>query len=233
VPRSNPARRHSLTDAAITLLASDGVHGLTHRSAERAAGLPAGTASNYFRNREELLVAAAERIVELHLADMAHADAAAVEQAAQHAPGGPAPDLAELIGMSLEVAASAHRDRYLAVFELVLESRRRPALTAALARLSAGAAGFTGDEHAQLGLDLPARAVPLLITLYGGALFTLVTGPGDAGGAGDAVGPDNPGTQAGPTAHDLARAIVAGVLATSRPDDADSDSDSDAEGAVG
>jgi AcrR family transcriptional regulator len=217
VPRSNPARRHSLTDAAITLLASDGVHGLTHRSAERAAGLPAGTASNYFRNREELLVAAAERIVELHLADMAQADAAAVEQTARHAPDGPdgpAPDLAELIGTSLEVAASAHRDRYLAVFELVLESRRRPALTAALARLAGGAAGFTGDEHAQFGLDLPARAVPLLITLYGGALFTLVTGPGDAGAAGAAVGP---GTPAGPTAHDLARAIVAGVLATTGP----------------
>lgn len=226
MPRSNPARRHSLTDAAITLLASDGVHGLTHRSAERAAGLPAGTASNYFRNREELLVAAAERIVELHLADMAQADAAAVEQVDRHVPGGPAPDLAELIGTSLEVAASAHRDRYLAVFELVLESRRRPALTAALARLAGGAAGFTGDEHAQLGLDLPARAVPLLITLYGGALFTLVTGPGDAGNAGDTAGP---GSQAGPTAHDLARAIVAGVLATTGPDAAAGD----AEGAVG
>lgn len=190
------------------------MHGLTHRSAERAAGLRAGTASNYFRNREELLVAAAERIVELHLADMAQADAAAVEQAARHAPGGPTPDLAELIGMSLEVAASAHRDRYLAVFELVLESRRRPALTAALARLAGGAAGFTGDEHAQLGLDLPARAVPLLITLYGGALFTLVTGPGNAG---DAADPAGAASQAGPTAHDLARAIVAGVLATTGP----------------
>jgi AcrR family transcriptional regulator len=219
VPSSNPARRHSLTDAAITLLASDGVHGLTHRSAERTAGLPAGTASNYFRNREELLVAAAERIVELHLADMAQADAAAASQAAAPAPGGPAPDLATLIGTSLEAAASAHRERYLAIFELVLESRRRPALTAALTRLAGGAAGFTGDEHAQLGLDLPARAVPLLIALYGGALFTLVTGPG---GAGDGDG------QAVPTAHDLARAIVAGVLATTGPEAA-----GDAGGAVG
>jgi AcrR family transcriptional regulator len=230
VPRSNPARRNGLTDAAITLLASDGVHGLTHRSAERAAGLPAGTASNYFRNREELLVAAAERIVELHLADMARADAAAVEQTARHAPGGPAPDLAGLIGASLEVAASAHRDRYLAVFELVLESRRRPALTAALARLAGGAAGFTGDEHAQLGLDLPPRAVPLLITLYGGALFTLVTGPDLPADSVSSDGTDDPGS---PTAHDLARAIVAGVLATTGPDDAEHDAGRDAGAAVG
>ena len=46
----------------------------------------------------------------------------------------PEPDLAGPIGASLEVAASAHRDPHLAVFELVLESRRRPALTPALAR---------------------------------------------------------------------------------------------------
>ncbi|GAB2474740.1 TetR/AcrR family transcriptional regulator [Promicromonospora xylanilytica] len=202
MPRTNPARRHSLADTAITLLATDGVHGLTHRSVERAAGLPAGTASNYFRNREDLLVAAAERIVELHLADMERDDAAAVEEAARQAPGGPTPDLAELIAASLEAAASTHRDRYLAVFELVLESRRRPALTAALARLAGGATGFTGDQHARLGLDLPPRAVPLLITLYGGALFTLVTAPA---------------TPDGPTALDLARAIVAGALAATDP----------------
>lgn len=199
MPRTNPARRHGLTDAAITLLASDGVHGLTHRSAERAAGLPAGTASNYFRSREELLVATAERVVELHLADMERADT----EAARKTTGQTAPDVVQLIAASLETAASAQRDRYLAVFELTLESRRRPALAAALARLAGGAVGFTGDQHAELGLEVPPRAAPLLIMLYGGALFTLVTSPRMPGG---------------PTAHDLARAIVAGALAASAGD---------------
>jgi len=214
VPRTNPARRRSLTDAAITLLASDGVHGLTHRSAERAAGLPAGTASNYFRSREELLVAAAERIVELHLADMERADTAAARSAAEQ-PEPTSPDVVQLIAASLEAAASAQRDRYLAVFELTLESRRRPALTSALARLAGGAAGFTGDQHAELGFEVPPRAVPLLITLYGGALFTLVTGPRMPGG---------------PTAHDLARAIVAGALAATADGGDDGGSDGDRDG---
>ncbi|MFI2363568.1 TetR/AcrR family transcriptional regulator [Promicromonospora sp. NPDC019610] len=194
MPRSNPARRRDLTDAAISLLAADGVHGLTHRSAERAAGLPSGTASNYFRNREELLVAAAERIVELHLSDMDRADAAALRQA----PGAAAPGMVELLAASLETAASAQRDRYLAIFELTLEARRRPALRDALARLAGGATTFTADQHADLGIDVPPGAVPLLVTLYGGALFSLVTAPA------------GPGT---PTAHDLARAIVAGAVA--------------------
>ena len=194
MPRTNPARRRALTDAAISLLASDGVHGLTHRSAERAAGLPAGTASNYFRNREELLVAAAERIIELHLDEMDRVNTDAVREDADRAP-----DLAELIGISLETASSSLRDRYLAIFELVLESRRRPALAAAMSRLAGGAAAFTGDQHALLGLDLPPRAAPLHITLYGAALFALVTTPSDAGV---------------PSAHELARALVAGTLAT-------------------
>lgn len=209
MPRTNPARRRSLTDAAIILLASDGVHGLTHRSAERAVGLPAGTASNYFRNREELLVAAAERIVELHLAEMEHADAAAIRQTAEQSAGQAepeAPDVVQLIAASLETAASTQRDRYLAVFELTLESRRRPALAAALARLAGGAAGFTREQHTELGFEVPPRAVPLLITLYGGALFTLVTSPRMPGG---------------PTAHDLARAIVAGAWAATAEDTGD------------
>jgi AcrR family transcriptional regulator len=206
VPRTNPARRRSLTDAAITLLASDGVHGLTHRSAERAAGLPAGTASNYFRSREELLVATAERIVELHLAEMERADAEAVRQASKQSTGSTSPDIVQLIAASLEAAASTQRDRYIAVFELTLESRRRPALASALARLAGGAAGFTTDQHAELGSEVPPRAVPLLITLYGGALFTLVT---------------SPRMPSGPTAHDLARAIVAGALAATADDDHD------------
>ncbi|WP_062436347.1 TetR/AcrR family transcriptional regulator [Herbidospora daliensis] len=167
MPPSNPDRRRALTDAAIHLLATSGVHGLTHRTAERAAGLPTGTASNYFRNREALLVAAAERVVELHLADM---DAAADRQAGE-------PDLAELLTESLLGAATVLRDRYLAIFELRLEAVRRPELNRALEGLQAVATVFTTGHHAQLGLAIPPERVPGLIALYGGALFTLVTAP--------------------------------------------------------
>ena len=59
VPPPNNERRAQLADAAIELLAASGVHGVTHRAVDRRAGLPAGTASNYFRSREALLVAAA------------------------------------------------------------------------------------------------------------------------------------------------------------------------------
>lgn len=172
MPRTNPTRRTAITDAGLHLLAHEGVHGLTHRAVERAAGLPAGTAANYFRSREALLVAVAERVVALHLQDMARIDRD-TDLATSRDP------LVELVAASLLHAATDARERYLAIFELQLEARRRPVLAAALAGLGSAAAGFTADEHAAVGLSVPAGAVPLLTTLYGGVLFTLVTAPGD------------------------------------------------------
>ncbi len=168
MPPTNLARRQALTDAAIDLLAASGVHGVTHRTVEKQAGLPAGTASNYFRSREALLVAAAERVVELHSADM--------EQAAEHQPAGGA-DLVEMLTESLFTAATALRDRYLAIFELQLEAVRRPALAAALAGLQEAAVRFTAGLHDQLGLKIAPEKVPALIALYGSALFALVSAP--------------------------------------------------------
>ncbi|MGW4668186.1 TetR/AcrR family transcriptional regulator [Streptosporangium sandarakinum] len=164
MPPTNPARRRALADAAIELLASSGVHGLTHRAVERHTGLPPGTASNYFRDREALLVAAAERIVELHHADTGRAV------------GHPA-TLVDLLTESLLTAATTLRDRYLAIFELRLEAVRRPALASALARLQDTSLRITAGHHDELGLAIPREKIPALIALYGGALFTLVTAP--------------------------------------------------------
>lgn len=164
MPPTNPARRQALADAAIELLASSGVHGLTHRAVEKAADVPPGTASNYFRSREALLVAAAERIAELHHADTARA----VEQPAT---------LVDLLTDSLFTAATTLRDRYLAIFELRLEAARRPVLASALADLEDTASLVTAGHHDALGLDVPRERIPAMIALYGGALFTLASAP--------------------------------------------------------
>jgi len=175
VPPPNDQRRAQLADAGIDLLVESGVHGVTHRAVDRRAGLPAGTASNYFRSREALLVATARRVVQRHQADMA--------QAARAAPaaGKDGLELAiDLIAGSLTLAAGPHRARYLAIFELRLESLRRPALAAAIDELMAAMAAFTGGHHAELGLEIPPAAIPPMLVMYGGALFALVTGPAEA-----------------------------------------------------
>ncbi|WP_067184348.1 TetR/AcrR family transcriptional regulator [Microtetraspora niveoalba] len=183
MPPTNPARRRALTDAAIELLASSGVHGLTHRAVEKEADLPPGTASNYFRSREALLVAAAERIVELHHADTDRA----TEQPTT---------LVDLWTESLLTAATTLRNRYLAIFELQLEASRRPLLASALAGLQDASLQITAGHHDKLDLSIPREKIPALIALYGGALFTLVTAP--------------PGTASRDVIQDVVQVIVHG-----------------------
>ena len=69
-PPRNTRRRSALADAAIEVLGTAGIHKLSHRAVDERAGLPAGTAANYFPRRDDLLAAAAERVAELHVAEM-------------------------------------------------------------------------------------------------------------------------------------------------------------------
>ena len=59
-----PSRSEVLLDAAIVVLGSQGVRQLTHRAVDAAAGLPAGSASNYFKSREALIDAVVDRFAE-------------------------------------------------------------------------------------------------------------------------------------------------------------------------
>lgn len=186
MPPANPQRRRALADAAVALLAEQGAHGLTHRAVETRAGVPAGTATNYFRNREKLLIAAAERIVSLHLTEAAQVTAEA-EAATQAAPANASPQgredmvraMVELLTASLWAAVTTLRERYLAIFELQLEARRRPALAAALAGLTETAFASTAQLHEDLGTGASPEEIGTLITLYGGALFTLTMSPAE------------------------------------------------------
>src|SRR6185437_14508892 len=63
-------RRRDLCDAAIQLLADRGAKGLSHPQVDRQAGVPDGSTSYYFRTRDALVHAVAERVAELDLADL-------------------------------------------------------------------------------------------------------------------------------------------------------------------
>lgn len=57
-------RREVLLEAAITVVAEQGMRGLTHRAVEAQAGLPHGSTTYYFGTRHDLVVALMQ-----HLAD--------------------------------------------------------------------------------------------------------------------------------------------------------------------
>ncbi|NYI04661.1 TetR/AcrR family transcriptional regulator [Allostreptomyces psammosilenae] len=189
-PPPNLRRRRALADGAIEVLARDGVHGLSHRAVDEAAGVPAGTASNYFRSRDALLQAVTERILELHRADM--------EASTAVFPGPVDRDgLAALLAASLEHCATVHRSRYLAACALTLEAARRPALQRALDAMQARAVDYALAHHRLVGLATTREDVETLTTMFSGALFTLLTGT---------AGPD-----IGTAARTLARALVDGI----------------------
>lgn len=63
-------RRRAL-DAAVALVGTGGMRALTHARVDAEAGLPAGSASNWFRTRATLIAGVVDWIAEAELADLA------------------------------------------------------------------------------------------------------------------------------------------------------------------
>ncbi len=126
--KPNPEqRRRELCDAAIRLLAQDGVKGLSHLKVDRTAGLPDGTTSFYFRTRSALVNAAAARVAELDLKDLS----AATADSGRSAGSSPASGLSNLV---IRSASGARLLRTKARNELALQASRDADLDEALSR---------------------------------------------------------------------------------------------------
>lgn len=65
------SRRTAIADAAIEIIAREGLRGLTHRAVDREVSLPAGTTSNYARTRQELIDLVVGRMAEHTAVDVA------------------------------------------------------------------------------------------------------------------------------------------------------------------
>ncbi|MFB7619748.1 TetR/AcrR family transcriptional regulator [Kitasatospora sp. NPDC056181] len=168
----NRDRRDRLRDAAIEVLAEAGGRGLTHRAVDAAAGVPAGTAKNYFPTRDALLAAVADRCAELYGEVPRPAPADRV-------------GLAAMLRTLLENVAGPGRARMLAYLELRAEAARRPALAVVLDAVAA--ADFTAFEQAQRAAGLPVtpeRAAAVTLALHAAVPHLLAGGPGTLAAAG-------------------------------------------------
>ncbi|MGV9972089.1 TetR/AcrR family transcriptional regulator [Nocardia beijingensis] len=140
--RTNPERRQALLDASIEVLAREGARGLTFRAVDQEAGMPAGTASNYFPNRDALLVQVGNRYYERLIPS---------DETMARSRG---PQTREsMIELMTEVVDRVFHFRtgYLAILELRLEATRRPELQALLtervrADLDFNIANYQGSE---------------------------------------------------------------------------------------
>ncbi|GAB2444850.1 TetR family transcriptional regulator C-terminal domain-containing protein [Nocardioides hungaricus] len=161
-------RRRQLLDAALHVIADEGLKGLTHRAVDRRAGLPEGSCSAYLRTRRALQAALTEYVADTLLADV---DRLADELACTSEPDGVAPtldlfqrwlDRRELLVARLELTMAASRDPELAG----LLAAHRGRLIELVERIMTA----TGKEHSE------ARA-EALVASYDGILLAALLKP--------------------------------------------------------
>ncbi|MGW3963194.1 TetR/AcrR family transcriptional regulator [Amycolatopsis sp. NPDC005003] len=148
-------------DAAIAVIAAEGMRGLTHRAVDRAAGLPVGSTSYYARTRAALLELTIARIVVL-------------DQAPPRSSG----SLAEFIAGYAFKAITTGRTRMLARYEFALEATRRPELRAAYDE-----GGLQIRQHAAEVLEAagstdPVRHARVVVDWMEGTIFGALAGTG-------------------------------------------------------
>ncbi len=160
-----------LADAGLTVLAREGARGLTHRAVDAQAGVPTGTTSNYFRTREQLVAGLVTRIGQRLTPDP---EVLAVLGAREPSVALFADYVRDIVRRLLE-----NRDVTLALFELRLESVRRPEVAEPL--LAWQRESFAADVafNAQAGLPGGAREIALFHYALDGLLLDRLTTPID------------------------------------------------------
>jgi DNA-binding transcriptional regulator YbjK len=177
--KPNPGeRRRELCDAAIRLLADDGAKGLSHLKVDRKTGVPDGTTSFYFRTRSALLLAVAERLAELDMANL--------QSVADNADGsrrGRSPSLLSkvVIQSGCEPELSRTRARY----ELTMQAARDPALAVTLQQATDAFTKLHREILVQLmprGAELESAVIEdlsnITLTFIHGLLLRVAQGDG-------------------------------------------------------
>ncbi|MFS4096340.1 TetR/AcrR family transcriptional regulator [Streptomyces sp. AF1A] len=157
--RYDPDRRRRLVDAAIRVVARDGIAGLSHRAVAAEADVPLGSTTYHFATLDDLLVAALRQSNENF-----------GRLLAERLPEGGAGDLATQLARALGEWLGGDRTGVELEYELYLAALRRPALRPV-------AAEWTEDAAALLTRRTDPRTARALLALMDGiCLQVLLTG---------------------------------------------------------
>ncbi|MET8726138.1 TetR family transcriptional regulator [Streptomyces parvus] len=173
--RYDPDRRTRIIDAALTVIAADGIAGLSHRTVAAEADVPLGSTTYHFASLDELLVAALRRCNENFVQALRSSGLFAEEgdagpgegDAGQGAEGA---DLAEELTRLLDRWFAGERGAIELEYELYLAALRRPALRPV-------AAEWTAEAVALLSRRTDPETARALVALMDGVcLQVLLTG---------------------------------------------------------
>ncbi|MEU4918534.1 TetR/AcrR family transcriptional regulator [Streptomyces parvus] len=173
--RYDPERRTRIIDAALTVIADDGIAGLSHRTVAAEADVPLGSTTYHFASLDELLVAALRRCNENFVQALRSSGLFAEEGGAGQGEGdtGQGADgagLAEELTLLLDRWFAGERGAIELEYELYLAALRRPALRPV-------AAEWTTEAVALLSRRTDPETARALVALMDGVcLQVLLTG---------------------------------------------------------
>ena len=161
-------RRQQLLDAALHVIADEGLKGLTHRAVDRRAGLPEGSCSAYLRTRRALQAALTEHVADTLLADV---DALADDLACASEPDGVAAAL-DLFQRWLD-----QRELLVARLELTMAASRDPELAGLLAAQRGRLIDLVERIMTATGKERSAARAEALVASYDGILLAALLKP--------------------------------------------------------
>ncbi|MDT9696342.1 TetR family transcriptional regulator [Streptomyces sp. P17] len=166
----NPERRAALVDAGVEVLAREGARGLTFRAVDAEAGVPVGTASNYFTGRDDLL-----RQIDARLHVRLAPDPEVIAELLQRPK-----DRSLVTAFMHDLMGRAIRDRtgHLALLEMRLEATRRPELRASYTESVRGDLTEGMEFHRNAGLPGGDETVTVLYLAMLGLIMEHLTLPG-------------------------------------------------------
>ncbi|PAZ17694.1 TetR family transcriptional regulator [Streptomyces sp. SA15] len=166
---SNPERRAALVDAGVEVLAREGARGLTFRAVDAEAGVPVGTASNYFTGRDDLL-----RQIDARLHERLAPDPEVIADLMTRPK-----DRSLVAAFMHDLMTRATRDRtgYLALLEMRLEANRRPELRASFTKSVRADLEEGMEFHRTAGLPGGDETVAVLYLAMLGLLLEHLTLP--------------------------------------------------------
>ncbi|PWI15633.1 TetR family transcriptional regulator [Streptomyces sp. Act143] len=176
----NPQRRAALVDAGVEVLAREGARGLTFRAVDAEAGVPVGTASNYFTGRDDLLRQIDTRL-HVRLAPDPEVLAGLLTRPKDRA-------LVTAFMHDLIARATADRTGYLALLEMRLEATRRPELRESYTKSVRGDLEYGMEFHRDAGLPGGDETVVVLYLAMLGLILEHLTLPGVLDGVLPGVG---------------------------------------------
>jgi AcrR family transcriptional regulator len=155
-------RRDAIADAAIHLVATRGLRGLTHRAVDTEAGLPPGSTSYYLRTRNALLTACVSRMLTRDVGGMPPAGGDPVEL---------------MVGMTVGLAHD-RPDDLVARYELSLEASRQPDLRTAIDEGGRQLRAMLAQLLGGLGVPDPDAAAWPVAAMLDGLMYDRVAGTG-------------------------------------------------------